>query len=389
VCLADTDAGCLIVAAQTGASWGYSLLLLQVILIPVLFLVQELTIRLGVYTKQGHTACIRQHFGAFWAWFACFFLVLECVGAMVSEMSGIESVAELWGFNRVVATIISAAVIVGVVVFGSYKQIEAIGVTLGLFELVFVATMFYCRPPISLVLKESFSFPNDSEYYELVAANIGAVIMPWMIYFQQSAVVARRLGDADLPKERKQTMLGSVLTQLVMIGMLVTLAYSHKQDTDIEAVTDIVEAISPMLGATCAKLFVTLGFTGGSLCAAFVVSLAATWSICEALGVEDHFSLDRSPAQAPAFYGCFLAVVLTGAIVLLAGVNIVTLNVFVELMDGILMPIAVGFLLLLAQSDCLPEPVRIKGCHKWLLWIIFGSCSMLSVGSALYSAYLP
>merc|ERR1719382_1935000 len=174
--------------------------------------------------------------------------------------------------------------------------------------------------------------------------------MPWMIYFQQSAVVARRLGDADLPKERKQTMLGSVLTQLVMIGMLVTLAYAHKQDTDIEAVTDIVNAISPMLGATCSKVFVTLGFTGGSLCAAFVVSLAATWAICEAPGVEDHFSLDRSPAQAPAFYGCFLAVVLAGVAVLLAGVNIVKLNIFVELMDGLLMPMAVGFLVLLARA---------------------------------------
>jgi Mn2+/Fe2+ NRAMP family transporter len=385
VCLADTDAGCLIVAAQSGARWGYSLLLLQVLLIPVLFCAQELTIRLGVHTRQGHTACIKEHFGAFWAWFACSFLVIECVGAMVSEMSGIAAVAELWGFGRIFSTAISSAIIVSIVVFGNYKQIETIGVALGLFELVFVFTMVCCRPPISKVLKESFSFPSDSEYFSLIAANIGAVIMPWMIYFQQSAVVARRLRVADLQQERKQTMLGSVLTQLVMIGMLVTLASAHKQGADIETVTDIVNAISPLLGATWAKLFVTLGFTGGSLCAAFVVSLAASWAVCEALGVDDHFSLDRPPAKAPAFYTCFLAVVLVGAAVLLGGVNIVKLNIFVELMDGLLMPMAVGFLLLLAQSDALPEPVRIKGYHKWLLWVLFGSCSILSVGSALYA----
>ena len=52
--LADTDAGCLVVAADSGARWGYSLVSLQLLLIPVLFLAQELTVRLGVYTRKGH-----------------------------------------------------------------------------------------------------------------------------------------------------------------------------------------------------------------------------------------------------------------------------------------------------------------------------------------------
>merc|ERR1740121_802383 len=285
--------------------------------------------------------------------------------------------------SRLVGTLVAAFTVVGTVFFCSYKQIESIGIFLGLFELTFVVSMLILHPPLMAVIRGSFTFSLDGEFTTLIAANIGAVIMPWMIYFQQSAVVARRLRVADFETERKQTMLGSVLTQLVMIGMLVTLAYAHKQGIDIETVTDIVNAISPMFGATWAKVFVTLGFTGGSLCAAFVVSLAASWAVCEALGVEDHFSLDRPPAQAPLFYTCFLAVVLAGVAVLLAGVNIVKLNIFVELMDGLLMPMAVGFLVLLAQSDALPEPVRIKGYYKWLLWTLFGSCSILSVGCAL------
>ena len=76
VSLADTDAGCLIVAADSGARWGYSLLLLQLLLIPVLFLAQELTVRLGVHTRRGHTACIKQRFGRGWAWLTCGALVL-------------------------------------------------------------------------------------------------------------------------------------------------------------------------------------------------------------------------------------------------------------------------------------------------------------------------
>merc|ERR1719188_2840292 len=157
VCLADTDAGCLIVAAQSGARWGYGLLLLQIILIPILFLAQELTVRLGVYTKQGHTACIRQHYGAFWAWSACALLVLECVGAMMSEMSGIASVGELWGMSRNMATLLSAVVVVVTVLLGTYRQVEAIGVLCGLFELTFVVTMFLIRDPPAEVLAGTFT----------------------------------------------------------------------------------------------------------------------------------------------------------------------------------------------------------------------------------------
>lgn len=388
VCLADTDAGCLIVAAQSGSRWGYSLLLLQVMLIPALFLTQELTIRLGVYTKQGHTACIKQYFGAFWAWFACFFLVVECIGAMVSEMSGIAAVAEIWSLTRSSATIASAALIIAIVFACNYRQIEAIGVTLGLFELTFVVTMFFYRPTLSEVLKGAVSFPASPDFFKLVAANIGAVIMPWMVYFQQSAVVVRRLGTRDLPAERTETLVGSGLTQLVMIGTLVTLAATPKRDQDIETVGDIVVAMSPVLGVVCAKVLVTLAFVGGSLCASFVVALAASWAVCEAMGADDHLSLDSSPARAPAFYSCFLLVVCMGAVVLLAGVDIVKLNILVELMDGLLVPMSMGFLFLLAQSEALPEEVRVQGCHRLILAVIFTACSCLSIGSVAYSMYL-
>jgi NRAMP (natural resistance-associated macrophage protein)-like metal ion transporter len=385
VCLADTDAGCLIVAAQSGSRWGYSLLLLQVLLVPVLFWAQDLTIRLGMYTKQGHTACIRDHFGSFWACFACLFLVAECVGAMISEMSGIAAVGELWGLGRTPATLVAAAIVIGVVFCGSYKQVESIGVVLGLFELTFVITMLWFHPPLQEVAAGSVSFSSDSEFVKLIAANIGAVIMPWMIYFQQSAVVARQLRTKeDLDEERCHTLAGSCLTQLIMIGALVTLAAAHAQSRNIESVRDIAEALSPVLGVPLARLFVTLAFVGGSLCAALVVSLAASWAVCEALGLDHSYSMDEPPNQAPTFYGCFLIIVLIGVGVLLGGVNIVKLNVAVEVMDGLLMPVAVGFLWFLASGPVLPKEARLAGWRKWLLGTIFSICSVTAVVSAVY-----
>merc|ERR1719316_483627 len=119
------------------------------------------------------------------------------------------------------ATLVAASVIITVVFCCKYKQIETVGVALGLCELSFVATMFWFHPSAADIVKGLFdtSHYGNKEYLQLIAANIGAVIMPWMIYFQQSAVVARRLTTQnDLAEERAQTLVGSCLTQLVMIG---------------------------------------------------------------------------------------------------------------------------------------------------------------------------
>lgn len=385
VCLADTDAGCLIVAAQSGARWGYSLLLLQCVLIPILFMTQELTVRLAVYTRKGQTACIRQHFGAGWAWFACVLLVLECILAMTSELSGIAAVGELWGLSRNVAILLSTLIIVVIVLFGNYRQIEAVGVTLGLFELTFVATMFCFHPSPLDVFRGTFTFYSDSEYIQLICANMGAVIMPWMIFFQQSAIVARRLTTrAELVEERTQTLVGSILTQLVMIGTLVTLAAAHSKNADLQTVKDITDALSPVLGASASKILVSLGFVGGSLCASFVVSLAAAWSVCEAMGEDITTSLDEPPTRATPFYAIFLFVMFLGCLVLLSGVSYVKLSVFIESLDGALVPFAVGFLFLLATGEALPEEARVSGMHKYALGIIFGMCSLLSISAAAY-----
>jgi hypothetical protein len=122
--LADTDAGCLVVAADSGARWGYSLVSLQLLLIPVLFLAQELTVRLGIHTGKGHTACIRERYGRRWAWATAVALVTSCVLATVSEMSGIASVGELWGLSRAASTGLASVLLLSVVCLCGYAQVR-------------------------------------------------------------------------------------------------------------------------------------------------------------------------------------------------------------------------------------------------------------------------
>src|SRR5580693_10009101 len=115
VMLADTDAGSIITAAQSGAQWGYKLLALQLILIPILYVVQELTLRLGLVTGRGHGELIRERFGKGWAWLSVSTLMVACIGAIVTQLSGMAGVGELFGIPSWATMVVVIALILGMV----------------------------------------------------------------------------------------------------------------------------------------------------------------------------------------------------------------------------------------------------------------------------------
>ncbi|MGE0072923.1 MAG: NRAMP family divalent metal transporter, partial [Thiomonas sp.] len=189
VMLADTDVGSVITAAQSGAQWGYQLLSLQLLLIPILYVVQELTVRLGIFTGKGHGELIRETFGGGWAWVSVAGLAVASVGAIITEFSGVAGVGDLFAVPRGWSLSLAAAFLLVVVWTGSYRRVERVAIVLGLFELVFVWVAF--RAPVHgrQVVQGLIHLPlRNPDYWYLVAANIGAVIMPWMVFYQQSAV---------------------------------------------------------------------------------------------------------------------------------------------------------------------------------------------------------
>ncbi len=192
VMLADTDAGSVITAAQSGAEWGYQLLLLQLVLVPILYIVQELTVRLGIVEQKGHAELIRDHFGKGWAWLSVATLVVACVGALLSELSGLAGVGLLMGVPAPVTMTLIVAVLILMAYRGSYLAVERIAIAVGAFELVFLLVAWRANPEIAAMASGAFDIAwREPKYLYLVAANIGAVIMPWMVFYQQSAVVEK------------------------------------------------------------------------------------------------------------------------------------------------------------------------------------------------------
>jgi Mn2+/Fe2+ NRAMP family transporter len=348
VMLADTDAGSLITAAQSGAQWGYRLLLLQMALIPILYMVQELTVRLGVVSGKGHAEMIRDQFGPPWAWVSVGTLVLSCVGALLTTLAAVVALLLAMAFTH------------------RYLTVERIAIAVGMFELVFLLVAWLAHPDVKEMASGAVSIPfTDTKYLYLVSANIGAVIMPWMVFFQQSSVVDRGLTRADLPAARLDTALGAVVTQLVMAAALVAIAATlgHKSgDQSLDTVQEIAEAITPYLGEFGGKLLFGLGMVGASLVATIVVTLTAARAVAEALGAPNR--LEYRIRDAKWFYGAYAAALVAGAVIVASGANLVTLSVAVQVMNALLLPIVVGFLFLLARK--LPEPYRLQGAYGFV-----------------------
>jgi len=385
--LADTDAGCLVTAAQSGAKWGYSLIPLNVILIPVVFAAQELTIRLAIYTRKGQAELILLRYGKFWAWFSTIIILITCTGAVTSEISGIMGVGEIFGVPYWASALLMDAFLICVVFTGSYDRVEKIAIIVGLFELVFVVTMVMALPtPEYFVSGVAFPITNP-DYLNLVAANIGAVIMPWMIFYQQSASVERKLQKKDLKMERIETAIGACITQLVMVAAIVTTAGTIWDGnlpslTTVDRIPDISDSITPHLGFTAGRVLFSLGMIGGAMIGAIVVTITASWTLGEVVGFGR--SLDKSPREAPGFYIVYMCIlIIATTICLLLKDKLVNINITVEIMNAVLVPVVLCFTFLLSNRH-LPEEIRLKGYHSVFIAVIFLICSLFGIFAAIW-----
>lgn len=373
VMLANTDAGCIVTAAQSGAQWGYAMVLPQIILIPIVFLVQEITVRLGLVTGKGHGELIRERFGMKWAIVSASTLFLSAIGALVTEFSGIAGVGNLMGIPSWMSVSIATILLIVLGLTGSYKRVERIGIAIGLFELLLVPAAFMAHPSGHQLMQGLGTVPlHQSSYIFLLAANVGAVIMPWMIFYQQSAVVDRGLKISQIRSARWDTAIGSVLTQIVMISVVVMIAATiaiTNPNHPLNTVEEISQGLVPFLGDFGAKTVFGLGMLGASFVAALVVSLAGAWGVGEVWGFKH--SVNHKVREAKWFYLVYTLAHIGGAILVFSGINLVRLDVDTEVMNALLLPIVLSFLLLL-EAKVLPPEWRMKGIYRYLVWAISG-----------------
>lgn len=351
-CSAGNDAGGVATYSSAGAAYGYQLIWVLLLITVSLAVIQETCSRLGAATGRGLLDLIRERFGLGWAVAAIAVVLVANGGLVVSEFVGIGAAVELFGLNRLVVVPIAAAVIWYLVVFGSYAKVEKVFIAMTLVFFAYPIAAIAARPAWSAVAHGALvpSIRGDVAFVTLLVGLIGTTITPYMQLFQQSSTVERGSARRHYGPERVDAYAGSVFSNAMSVFMLVaTGATLHAAGrTHIATAADAAAALEPVAGAGAKALF-AVGLLGASLLAAAVLPLATSYAVSEAFGFAKGVNLDFRRARI--FFGLFSTLVALGAVTaVIPGVPVVQLLVAIQVLNGVLLPVVLLFILLLAND---------------------------------------
>jgi Mn2+/Fe2+ NRAMP family transporter len=350
---AGNDAGGVATYASAGARFGYSMLFFMVVVTIGYVCVQEMTARLAAHTGKGLAALIREQFSLRLSAFAVFAFAVANLGLVVTEFAGIASAFELWGVTRYLSVPIAAVAIWLLVIVGSYRYAERVFLLLTLAFITYPIAMVLGHPDWKQVALHTV-LPHVlwSKAYLLVAvALIGTTITPYIQLYTAGAVVDRGIGPDEYKYERVDAVSGAIVSDLISMCIIVATATAFLGNPQVlSTAAEAARALRPLAGEFSSVLF-GVGLLGASALAAAVVPLSTSYAVAEAVGVER--SVSKSFRQAPLFLGLFSAQILIGASVVLLPGNLFRLIINTQVLEGVVTPITLVFVLILANRRAL------------------------------------
>lgn len=345
---AGNDAGGVATYATAGAQFGYRMLFVLVLVAVAVIVVQEMAGRVAAYSGEGLLALIREQFSLRAGTFAVVCLVVANAGVVVADFAGIGAAFELFGVSRYLAVPISAAVIWTVVVFGSYRYAERILLVLSLAFLAYPVAAILGHPSWGDVAVNTVTprLLARRDFLVLTVAIVGTTISPYMQLYQAAAVADRGIGPDDYPAERREIIVGNLFAIVIAMSIVVATAAAIGGGGALSSASQAAEALRPAAGSAAVTLF-GFGLLGASALAATVVPLSTAYALSEAVGTER--SVSRRFREAPLFLGLFSAQVVLGATVALAPGSLIKLLVNTYILNGLITPVILVFLLILTN----------------------------------------
>jgi Mn2+/Fe2+ NRAMP family transporter len=352
VMVADNDAGGITTYTATGAKYGFHLLWFLILLGPVAYYIQEMTVRLGAVTKRGHAEAIFHAFGSFWGWFSLLDLILTDWLTMITEFIGMTAALSIFHVPPFVTVLICWTLMGSMIMMGRYWTWEKIALFFCVGNLIYIPCAFMVKPSMGDILYNSFvpHFPPGgftNELFFLLMANIGTTIAPWMLFFQQSSVVDKGLREKDIPFAKTDTLIGSFLT-VVVATFLIVVTGKLLAGVPVDSAAQAAKMLMPInkyIGTIIAIGLFDAGFLG-----AICISLASSWAFGEVFGWAH--SLNYKIREAPWFYAYyFFTLVLAGVVVLIPNAPLVLITLFVQVIATTLLPTALVFLILLLNDE--------------------------------------
>jgi NRAMP (natural resistance-associated macrophage protein)-like metal ion transporter len=356
VMVGDNDAGAFATYGQAGQNYGTRLLWTLLLLVPVLYVNQEMVVRLGAVTGVGHARLIMERFGKFWGAFSVIDLFILNALTIVTEFIGITLAAGYLGLPKVPAVILAAAVVVAAAFTGSFRRFERIALAFCGASLLLIPVYFLAHPAVSQMTR-GFVIPQLpgagglSTVMLLVIGIVGTTVAPWQLFFQQSYIIDKRITPRFMKYEKADLWIGIVIVVVGGAAIMgaTSAAFAHSglfgRFTDAGGLATGLQAY----GGRAAGVLFAIALLDASIIGAFAVSLSTAYAISDVFGI--HHSLHRGVRTAKGFYAVYAALIAVAAtIVLIPGSPLGLLTEGVQALAGVLLPSASVYLLLLCND---------------------------------------
>ncbi|MBD0741291.1 NRAMP family divalent metal transporter [Streptomyces sp. CBMA152] len=363
VMVGDNDAGAFGTYGQAGQNYGTGLLWTLLLLVPVLYVNQEMVLRLGAVTGVGHARLILERFGKFWGAFSVIDLFLLNALTLVTEFIGITLAAGYLGLPKTGSVVLAAAIIIASAFTGSFRRFERIAILLCAGSLLLVPLYFMVHPKTSQMAHDFVvpAIPGGSGELAtvmlLIIAIVGTTVAPWQLFFQQSFVIDKRITPRFMKYEKVDLWIGIAIVVVGAAAMMGFTAATFAGTKEFGQFTDaagVAQGLEAHAGKLAGVLF-AVALLDASIIGAFAVSLSTAYAIGDVMGMKH--SLHRGIKGAKGFYAVYAGLVAVAAtVVLIPGSPLGLLTQGVQTLAGVLLPSASVFLLLLCNDKAVLGP---------------------------------
>ncbi|MGW1198278.1 NRAMP family divalent metal transporter [Streptomyces sp. NPDC002536] len=362
VMVGDNDAGAFATYGQAGQNYGTRLLWTLLLLVPVLYVNQEMVLRLGAVTGVGHARLILERFGKFWGAFSVIDLFLLNALTIVTEFIGVALAVGYLGLPKTASVLVAAAVVILAASTGSFRRFERTAIVLCLGSLLLIPIYFMTHPSTGTMAHDFVvpGMPKGSKLSDvmlLIIGIVGTTVAPWQLFFQQSYVIDKRITPRFMKYEKVDLWLGIVVVVIgaaAIMGFTAAAFTGTKEFGNFDDAIGIAHGLEANAGRVAGVLF-AIALLDASIIGASAVSLSTAYALGDVLGLKH--SLHRGIGGAKAFYAIFAGVVLLAAvIVIVPGSPLGLITEGVQTLAGVLLPSATVFLLLLCNDKAVLGP---------------------------------
>ena len=348
--MVDNDAGGIYTYSQAGARWGYLPLWTLLPITVALVVTQEMCSRMGAVTGKGLSDLIREEFGFRTTFFLMVLLLLVNLTNVMANFAGVATSLELFGVSRHISVPLGAAAVWLLVVKGTYRVVEKVFLIACGFYGAYVVSGVLVRPDWMEAMVSSVRprLVLDSAYIAMLIGMVGTSVAPWMQFYLQSAVVEKGIDEKEYAESRIEVVVGCVVMTFIAFFIIVACAgaiYSHGP-RDIQSASEAAVGLRPL--GKWAYLLFSAGLFNASLFAASILPLSTAYTVCEGLGFES--GVNKRFEEAPVFYWLYTGLIVVGAgVVMLPRFPLVRLILASQVLNGVLLPVILIFMLRLVN----------------------------------------